>query len=118
MTMHPGVADGEPIQSEMRSPQGPLRLLLGTHAALSRNYLPFLKSGGFFVPDASASRLGEPCTLWLQLPDSPYPATVETRVVGIFPDTVAEPWRSGLWLALAGVDADRWRNRIDALLRT
>ena len=106
-----GVADGDPL------PQS-LRLLLGTREALARSYLPFLTAGGFFLEGASASRLGEPCELRLQLPDSPYPATVETRVVGICPDPVVRPWRPGLLLALAGTDAERWRQRIEALLQT
>jgi len=75
----------EPRQASSSVRAGVLSLNINSKSALYAAYMPFLKSGGFFIPTAKAYVPGDEVFMLLQLMDDPERLAVKGRVVWITP---------------------------------
>jgi len=97
--------------------QGFLSLQLKDKAQLYAAYMPYLKSGGLFVPTSKRFALGDEVFVMLTLPESSERLPVPGRVAWITPPGAQGNRSAGIGVQFAeGSDGEALRGRIDALL--
>ncbi len=97
--------------------QGFLSLQLKDKAHLYAAYMPYLKSGGIFVPTNKRFSLGDEVFVMLTLPESSERLPVPGKVVWITPLGAQGGRAAGVGVQFAeGGDAEALRGKIDALL--
>ena len=97
--------------------QGFLSLQLKDKAHLYAAYMPYLKSGGIFVPTNTRFSLGDEVFVMLTLPESSERLPVPGKVVWITPLGAQGNRAAGVGVQFAeGGDGEALRGKIDALL--
>ena len=97
--------------------QGFLSLQLKDKAHLYAAYMPYLKSGGIFVPTNKRFSLGDEVFVMLTLPESSERLPVPGKVVWITPVGAQGNRAAGVGVQFAdGGDSEALRGKIDALL--
>ncbi len=97
--------------------QGFLSLQLKDKAHLYAAYMPYLKSGGIFVPTNKRFSLGDEVFVMLTLPESSERLPVPGKVVWITPLGAQGNRAAGVGVQFAeGGDGEALRGKIDALL--
>lgn len=97
--------------------QGFLSLQLKDKAHLYGAYMPYLKSGGIFVPTNKRFSLGDEVFVMLTLPESSERLPVPGKVVWITPVGAQGNRAAGVGVQFAeGGDSEALRGKIDALL--
>jgi type IV pilus assembly protein PilZ len=97
--------------------QGFLSLQLKDKAHLYAAYMPYLKSGGIFVPTNKRFSLGDEVFVMLTLPESSERLPVPGKVVWVTPAGAQGNRAAGIGVQFAeGGDSEVLRGKIDALL--
>jgi type IV pilus assembly protein PilZ len=97
--------------------QGFLSLQFKDKAHLYAAYMPYLKSGGIFVPTNKRFSLGDEVFVMLTLPESSERLPVPGKVVWITPAGAQGGRTAGVGVQFAeGGDSEVLRGKIDALL--
>ena len=107
-----------PIEQKAASKPGVMSLGIKERSALYASYMPFLKSGGLFIPTSKPYKVGEEVFLLLSLLDDPEKLKVAGQVVWINPFTHGNrPQGIGVQFNenQGGAEA---RNKIEGLLAT
>lgn len=96
---------------------GVLSLAIKERSALYAAYMPFLTSGGIFVPTARSYSLGDEVFLLLTLLDDTQKVAVQGKVVWITPAAGNTNRSQGVGIEFAASDAGKQaRDRIETLL--
>ncbi|GJL80990.1 MAG: hypothetical protein DHS20C01_06240 [marine bacterium B5-7] len=82
------------------------------HAA----YMPFLKTGGIFVPSSSQYKMGDEIFLLLRLLDSPENISVSGKIVWITPEGAMGNRAEGIGIQFTGPEAGKIRSKIEGIL--
>ncbi len=82
------------------------------HAA----YMPFLQSGGIFVPTTGKYKMGDEIFLLLKLVESPENVSIPGKVVWITPEGAMSHRVAGIGIQFTGPDAAKVRTRIEGIL--
>lgn len=103
------------------SPSAPrpsvMQLNIKEKAALYAAYIPFLDSGGIFVPTAREYRLGEDVYVLLSLPDDPQRYPIAGRVAWVTPARAAGNRTQGIGVQFPKDDKSRQlRHKIEEIL--
>jgi type IV pilus assembly protein PilZ len=97
--------------------QGILSLAVKDKAHLYAAYMPYVKSGGIFVPTNKRFSLGDEVFVMLTLPESSERLPVPGKVVWITPLGAQGNRSAGVGVQFAdGGDSEALRGKIDALL--
>jgi type IV pilus assembly protein PilZ len=88
-----------------------LELHLTDNEAIAAAYLPFLQSGGLFIPTADPYQLGEEVLLRVVLPGEPQQNTVRGKVAWITPAQSMGNRTAGVGMHFATDDACRLLNK-------
>ncbi|MFT5112719.1 MAG: type IV pilus assembly protein PilZ [Parasphingorhabdus sp.] len=82
------------------------------HAA----YMPFVSSGGIFVPSSSQYKIGEEVFLLLKLVDSPEQISISGQIVWFTPEGAQSSRQSGIGIQFTGPEANQVRSKIEGIL--
>lgn len=82
------------------------------HAA----YMPFLTSGGIFVPTSSNYKIGDEVFLLLKLIDSPEQISISGQIVWVTPEGALSNRQAGIGIQFTGTDAAGVRTKIEGIL--
>ena len=82
------------------------------HAA----YMPFLGSGGIFVPSSGTYTMGDEVFLLLKLVDSPENVSIAGKVVWITPAGAMSNRVAGIGIQFTGSDAGKVKTKIEGIL--
>lgn len=82
------------------------------HAA----YMPFVQSGGIFVPSNSQYKIGDEIFLLLKLVDSAENLSVPGKVVWMTPDGAMSHRVAGIGIQFTGPEAGKVRSKIEGIL--
>ncbi|HSC79714.1 MAG TPA: PilZ domain-containing protein [Chitinolyticbacter sp.] len=96
---------------------GVLSLNIKEKAALYASYMPFVKSGGIFIPTNKPYRLGDEVFMLLSLLDDPAKIAVSGHVVWITPQGAHNNHQQGIGVQFSSNEAGaQARNKIESLL--
>ena len=99
------------------SPPAILSLDIGDAEALYRAYMPFLKSGGLFVPGAPMRQLGDKVVLRLILGQDSEPLSVTGKVAWLTPAAAQGNRSAGVGVQFDdSPQADAARGKIESIL--
>lgn len=87
------------------SQQGVLSLTIRDKAVLYAAYMPFLESGGLFVPTQKTYRIGDEVFMLLSLMDEPEKIPIAGRVVWITPPGAQGNRQAGIGVQFSEEDA-------------
>lgn len=97
--------------------QGILSLAVKDKNALHQAYMPYLKSGGVFVPTPRRYFLGDEVFLLLTLPESPERLPVAGKVAWVTPAGAQGNRVAGIGVQFADTpEGEAVKNKIEALL--
>ena len=97
--------------------QGILSLAIKDKAHLYSAYMPYLKSGGIFVPTTKRYFLGDEVFLLLTLLDEKDRLPVAGKVVWVTPPGARLPWAPGIGVQFGDTaEGEAARAKIEALL--
>ena len=97
--------------------QGILSLAVKDKNALHQAYMPYLKSGGVFVPTPRRYFLGDEVFLLLTLPESPERLPVAGKVAWVTPAGAQGTRVAGIGVQFADTpEGEAVKNKIEALL--
>lgn len=82
------------------------------HAA----YMPFLQSGGIFVPSNSQYKIGDEIFLLLKLVDSAENISIPGKIVWITPEGAMSHRVAGIGIQFTGPEAGKVRTKIEGIL--
>ncbi len=82
------------------------------HAA----YMPFLQSGGIFVPSNGSYKMGDEIFLLLKLVDSPENISIPGKIVWITPEGAMSHRVAGIGIQFTGPEAGKVRTKIEGIL--
>ncbi len=82
------------------------------HAA----YMPFLTSGGIFVPSSATYSMGDEIFLLLKLVDSPENVSISGKVVWITPPGAMGNRVAGIGIQFTGSEAGKVKTKIEGIL--
>jgi type IV pilus assembly protein PilZ len=95
---------------------GVLSLAIKEKAALYASYMPWLNSGGLFVPTSRAAQLGDDVYVILSLMDDPAKISIQGKVVWVSPTSTAGR-QQGIGLQFnKGEASEQARAKIENLL--
>lgn len=101
--------------SQSSAMSGILSLSITDKAVLFAAYMPFLRSGGIFVPSKKKYAMGEEVFILLQLMDEPDKIPVAGRVVWITPEGAQGHRKSGVGFEFSDQD-DTAARKIETIL--
>lgn len=93
-----------------------LSIAVKDKAVLHASYMPFLKSGGLFIPTKKSFIMGQKVILVIALLDEPEKFEVNGKVVWITPPEVSGNRVPGIGIQFEGVNADDLRSKIEKLI--
>ena len=97
--------------------QGFLTLAVKDKAHLYSAYMPYVKSGGIFVPTAKRYALGDEVFVMLTLPESSERLAVAGKVVWVTPTGAQGSRAAGIGVQFTeGGEAEAVRSKIEALV--
>ncbi|PWV59548.1 PilZ domain-containing protein [Plasticicumulans acidivorans] len=96
--------------------QGVMSVALRDRNQIYQCYMPFLKSGGLFVPTDKSFQLGDEVFLLLTLMDDPTRYPVTGKVVWLTPKTAISGRPAGIGLQFTGMEAATVLKKIDTYL--
>jgi type IV pilus assembly protein PilZ len=96
--------------------QGLMPLIIRDKNALLAAYMPFLKSGGVFIPTDKSFELGDEVFLVLSLMDEPQRYAVTGKVVWITPKAALGGRPAGIGIQFNGVEGDLVQKKIETYL--
>lgn len=79
-------------------------------------YMPFIKSGGFFIPTPDAFELGDMILLTLKMPSKPEAIDIEGKVVWITPKNALHHVLPGIGIQFTGTNAATNKTLIESQL--
>lgn len=82
------------------------------HAA----YMPFLQSGGIFVPSSGQYKMGDEVFLLLKLVDSTENISISGKVVWITPEGAMSHRVAGIGIQFTGPESGKVRTKIEGIL--
>lgn len=96
------------------------RPVLGLHlkntTTIYKAFMPFIDSGGLFIPTSKTFELGQNLGLRIKLMDENKVFKVKSRVVWITPQTAHGRWKPGIGVQFYGENADPLRAKIEGLI--
>lgn len=94
-----------------------LSIIIRDRAVLFAAYMPFLKSGGLFIPTKKMFSMGESCTLIITLLGEADKFTVKGKVVWITPPGSPNNKAGGIGVEFAeDLDGERLKQKIEEIL--
>lgn len=96
--------------------QGLMPLAIRDKNALMAAYMPFLKSGGIFIPTDRSFELGDEVFVLLSLMDEPQRYAVTGKVVWITPRAALGGRPAGIGIQFSGVEGDNVQKKIETYL--
>jgi type IV pilus assembly protein PilZ len=96
--------------------QGILSLTIKDKSALYAAYMPFIKSGGLFIPTKKSYNLGDEVFMLLTLMDETEKIPVAGKVVWITPIGAQGNRAAGIGVQFSDQDDGAARNKIEGLL--
>jgi type IV pilus assembly protein PilZ len=93
-----------------------LSLTIRDKAVLYATYMPFVKSGGLFIPTTRTYALGDEVSMVLTLMDEPEKLPVTGKVVWITPSGAQGNRAPGVGVQFNGEEGVRVRNKIETIL--
>lgn len=96
--------------------QGVISLAIKDKAMLHASYMPFVKSGGIFIPTEKPFELGDEVFLLLTLMDDPERFAITGKVVWINYRTTPGGRQMGVGVQFGGMEGANLQKKIDALL--
>jgi len=93
-----------------------VRLMLPSKEELYEAYMPYLKSGGLFVPTKKDYSLGDEVIILLKLMDEPMKISVEGSVAWVTPVGAQGNRMAGIGVEFKGDNAVEVRSKIEAYL--
>jgi type IV pilus assembly protein PilZ len=94
-----------------------LSIIIRDRAVLFAAYMPFLKSGGLFIPTKKMFSMGESCTLIITLLGEEDKFTVNGKVVWITPPGSPSNKAGGIGVEFAeDLEGERLKRRIEEIL--
>lgn len=106
----------EPTKMNVTQRQGILSVVFNDKNALYAAYMPFVKSGGLFIPTTKQYQLGEEIFLLLTLLDEREKFPVAGRVAWITPKGAQGNRVAGIGVQFGELDGGTARNKIEAQL--
>jgi len=96
--------------------QGILSLTIRDKSALYAAYMPFINSGGLFIPTKKSYRLGEEVFMLLTLMDDTEKIPVAGKIVWITPPGAQGNRAAGIGVQFSDQDDGAARNKIEGYL--
>jgi type IV pilus assembly protein PilZ len=96
--------------------QGILSLAIKDKSVLYAAYMPFIKSGGLFIPTKKGYRLGEEVFMLLTLMDDAEKIPVAGKIVWITPPGAQGNRAAGIGVQFSDQDDGAARNKIEGYL--
>ncbi|MBZ4193343.1 MAG: PilZ domain-containing protein [Candidatus Contendobacter sp.] len=96
--------------------QGVISLAIKDKTMLHSSFMPFIKSGGIFIPTERSFELGDEVFLLLTLLEDPERFAITGKVVWINYRTTPGGRQVGVGIQFGGADSPRLQKKIEALL--
>lgn len=96
--------------------QGLMPLTIRDKNSLLAAYMPFLKSGGVFIPTEKSFELGDEVFVLLSLMGEPQRHAVTGKVVWITPKAALGGRPAGIGIQFSGVEGDLVQKKIETYL--
>lgn len=114
-----GITDVSGAQADLKPipKHKTLSIIIRDRAVLFAAYMPFLKSGGLFIPTKKMFSMAESCTLVISLLGAEDKFTVNGKVVWITPPGSPSNKAGGIGVEFADdLDGERLKRRIEEIL--
>lgn len=93
-----------------------LSIAVKDKSVLHASYMPFLKTGGLFIPTKKSFTMGQKVILVIALLDEPGKFEVDGKVVWITPPEVSSNRVPGIGIQFEGANADELRMKVEKLI--
>lgn len=103
-------------ENSQESDQSKLSIAIKDKAVLYAAYMPFLKSGGLFIPTKKQFKIGDVLSLILTITDLTEQFTVDAEVVWITPAKAQGNRAPGIGVQFLGNEGSALRAKIESIL--
>jgi type IV pilus assembly protein PilZ len=114
--MLPSSLDEVTVQAPAPGRPKVMSITIRDRKTLHAAYMPFLQSGGIFVPSSGSYKMGDEVFLLLKLVDSAENISIPGKVVWLTPEGAMSHRVAGIGVQFTGPEAGKVRSKIEGIL--